>query len=463
MSFPQSIAATGELLRTRALSPVELTTRFLERIATLNPRLHAFITVSGDYALAKAHAAEREIAAGRWRGALHGIPFAVKDVYETRGIRTTAHSRVLETWLPERDATCITRMDAAGAVLLGKTALWEFSTGAATEGPWPAARNPWNLDETPAGSSSGSGVAVAAGLASAALGGDTGGSIRFPAAATGCVGIRPTYGRVSRHGVVPLAWSIDTCGPLAATVQDAALVLQAIAGFDRLDPASAALDVPDFAAQLGAGVRALRIGVDRTNFFHELVDPEIVAAVDEALGVLRGLGATVREIHIPWLEYASAVQNLIHITESHAYHERRLKRSPELYGPTARAYFRLGAFVTGAEYLRAQRVRAKIRAAVLRAFEQVDVILAPTTSRSGERFDEIDTTKRFQRLTGKGNVGLAFSLAGVPSLSLPCGFAARGLPLGMQIAGRPFDEATVFRVAAAYERATAWHEMHPHL
>jgi aspartyl-tRNA(Asn)/glutamyl-tRNA(Gln) amidotransferase subunit A len=457
-----SIADIAERLRTKAISPVELTTAVLQRIDALNPHLHAFITVTADRALVQAERAEREIAAGRWRGPLHGIPFSLKDVYETKGIRTTAHSRALEDWIPERDATCVTRMDDAGAVLLGKTATQEFSTGAVTEGPWPAARNPWNLDYTPSGSSSGAGAAVAAGISFAALGGDTGASIRMPAAANGCVGIRPTYGRVSRHGVIPLSWSLDTCGPLARTVRDCALVLQAIAGYDPRDPGSAKVDVPTFDALLGTPIRGLRVGVDRRNFFHELVDPQVRTAVEEAIRAIERLGATVREIELPWLAYAHAAQNVIHMTESHAYHETRIKREPYLYGPSLRAYLRLGAFVSGAEYLHAQRVRAKIRAGMLAAFHEVDVILAPTGARFGERFDEIDASKRFSGGIGsKGNLAVPFSQAGVPAISLPCGFAAEGLPIGLQIAGRPFDEATVFQVAHAYEAATPWHDMHP--
>jgi aspartyl-tRNA(Asn)/glutamyl-tRNA(Gln) amidotransferase subunit A len=457
-----SIAGVAERLRTKAISPVELTAAALERIESRNPHLHAFITVTADRALAQARAAEREIAAGRWRGPLHGIPYSLKDVYETRGIRTTAHSRVLEHWVPERDATCVTRMDEAGAVLLGKTATQEFSTGAVTEGPWPAARNPWNLDYTPSGSSSGAGAAVAAGLGFAALGGDTGASIRMPAAANGLVGIRPTYGRVSRHGVIPLSWSLDACGPLTRTVRDCALVLQAIAGYDPRDPGSANVDVPSFDAPLGTPIAGLRVGVDRKNFFHELVDPQVRAAVEEAIRVLERLGARVREIELPWLEYAHAAQNLIHMSESHAYHERRIKTEPHLYGPSLRAYLRLGAFVSAADYVDAQRVRSKIRSGMLAAFSEVDVVVAPTGARFGERFDEIDTSKRFSAGIGsKGNLAVPFSQAGVPAISVPCGFAAEGLPIGLQIAGRPFGEATVFQVAHAYEAATPWHDMHP--
>lgn len=457
-----SIAGVSEQLRTKAISPVELTRAVLQRIETLNPRLHAFITVTAERALAQAKGAEREICAGRWRGPLHGVPFSLKDVYETKGIRTTAHSYALEHWIPERDASCVTRMDEAGAVLLGKTATQEFSTGAVTEGPWPAARNPWNPDYTPSGSSSGAGAAVAAGISFAALGGDTGASIRMPAAANGCVGIRPTYGRVSRHGVIPLSWSLDTCGPLARTVRDCALVLQAIAGYDPRDPGSANVDVPAFKALLGTPITGLRVGVDRKNFFHELVDPQVRAAVEEAIRVIERSGATVREIELPWLQYAHAAQNVIHMTESHAYHEARIKREPHLYGPSLRAYLRLGAFASGADYLHAQRVRAKIRAGMLAAFREVDVIVAPTGARFGERFDEIDPSKRFSGGIGsKGNLAVPFSQAGVPAISVPCGFAAEGLPIGLQIAGRPFDEATVFHVAHAYEAATPWHDMHP--
>jgi aspartyl-tRNA(Asn)/glutamyl-tRNA(Gln) amidotransferase subunit A len=453
-----TIAEAAELIRTRQLSPLELTEALLARIEALDPMLHAFITVTAEHALAQARAATDEIARGHHRGPLHGIPVALKDLYATNGIRTTCHSRVLADWIPEEDCEPVRRLYAAGAVLLGKLATMEFATGSVTEGPWPAARNPWNPDHIPGGSSSGSGTAVAAGLCLGSLGTDTGGSIRGPAALCGITGLRPTYGRVSRRGVVALAWSLDTAGPMTRTVTDCALMLGAVAGFDPGDPGSADVPVPDYRAALGPDLTGLTVAVDRRHFFFDGIDAEVLAAVETAIGVLRDLGAAVREIDLPLLDYAAAAQNTIHMSESHAYHEQRIKQTPELYGPTLRAYFRLGATIRSTDYLQAQRVRERIRAEMLATLRDgVDLIVAPTQAAPAEPFARYTTRNRF------GRMGLTaqFSLAGVPAISVPCGFSAGGLPIGLQIAGRPFEEATVFRAAHAYEQATPWHTMRP--
>lgn len=462
-AFP-TIVETAAAIRSRSLSPVELTQIVLERVGRFDPSIHAFISVCGDEGLVRAREAEAEIGAGHYRGPLHGIPYAVKDVYQTKGMRTTAHSYALEHWIPNEDAATVTKMQDAGAILIGKLATFEFSTGAANEGPFPPARNPWNLDYTPMGSSSGAGAAVAAGVVLTALGGDTGGSVRLPAAACGCVGIRPTYGRVSRRGVIPLSWSLDAPGPLAQSVRDCALVLSAIAGYDPRDPTSAQREVPDFSGALGASIHGLRIGVDRKHFFDPtFVEPIVIDAVDRALAELESQGARLVPIELPLLEHVHAAQNIIHIAEAHAYQAPRVLREPEAYGPSVRAYFRLGAFVTARDYLQAQRVRQAIRRQMLGAFESVDVIAAPTISRWAERFDEVDTGTRFGKLTGKPNLMIPFSNAGLPAITVPCGFSPQGLPLGLQIAGPPFDEATVLRVAFAYEQATPWHTVHPNL
>ena len=454
-----TLADTAELIRRREVSPVEVTTGLLERIERLDGALHAYITVTADVALRQARRAEAALAAGTYRGPLHGIPIALKDLYDTAGIRTTADSRVLEHNVPAADAQCVTRLYDAGAVLLGKLALSEFATGSVVEGPFPAARNPWNPDHVPGASSSGSGAAAAAGLCLGALGSDTGGSIRIPAAYCGVVGIRPTYGRVSRRGVVSLSWSLDTAGPLARTVTDCALLLQALAGHDPLDPASAAAPVPDFTAGLGPDLSGLVVGVDREHFFGPFVEAQSGAAVEAALGVLRGLGAEVREIELPLLDVAGAALNTIHLSEAHTYHEARIRARPDLYGPALRAYFRLGALAGVADYLRAQQVREKIRRQMLAALREVDVIAGPTTGTLPPRLDAPGTAMvdRFSRRS----LTAPFSLTGVPAISVPCGFSADGLPIGLQLAGRPFDEATVFRVAFAYEQATPWHTMHP--
>ncbi len=459
-----TLAETADLIRTREVSPVEVVETHLERIAEIDPKINAFITVTADLAREQAKEAEAEIASGTYRGPLHGIPFSLKDMYFTEGILSSAHSFVLENFIPEVTATPVTKMYEAGAVLLGKCATMEFATGAVTEGPWPPAKNPWNTDWTPAGSSSGSGASLAAGMGLASLGGDTGGSIRAPAAYCGVVGIRSTYGRVSRWGSVALSWSQDVCGPLAMDVRDCALILNAVAGHDPKDAASAKLPVPDFTAGLGSGVAGLRIGVDEEHFFHDGVHPDVKKNVEAALKVLEGLGATLVPLSLPMLDYAHDAQNIIHMSETHTYHEQRIKTTPQLYGPTVRAYFRLGSMMTAPDYLNAQRVRNKVRNQMVRALhDKVDLIAAPTMSQPGEKFADLDTSKRFSNLTGRGNLTVPFSQAGVPAISVPCGFSSEGLPTALQIAGKPFDEVTVLRGAHAYEQATDWHTMHPEL
>jgi aspartyl-tRNA(Asn)/glutamyl-tRNA(Gln) amidotransferase subunit A len=455
-----TIAEASAAIRARRLSPVELTRSRLERIAALDGRLSAFVTVTAEPALAQARAAEQELARGEWRGPLHGVPLALKDLYATAGVRTTGHSRVLADWVPDEDAAGVARLKEAGAVLLGKLAMSEWATGSVVEGPWPPARNPWNVEHVPGGSSSGSGAAVAAGLCLGALGSDTGGSIRGPAAHCGVVGIRPTYGRVSRRGVLPLCWSLDTAGPLAPSARDCALLLAAIAGHDPGDPGSADVPVPDYAAALGGGLAGARVGIDRRHFFHAGINRETLAAVEAALGVLGGLGARIEEVEMPSLDDAPAALHAIHACEAHAYHAERLARAPELYGPTARNYFRVGALVSAADYLRAQRLRERIRQEVLAVLRRVDLLAAPTQAGPAERFDAIAPgPDRFARASPMQ----PFSLAGVPAVSVPCGFSSAGLPIGLQLVGRPFDEATVLAAADAYESATPWHAMHPPL
>lgn len=454
-----TIDDAATLIRTRQLSPVDLVRSVLERIERLQPRIHAYITVTAEQALARARQAEAEIARGEYRGPLHGIPFALKDLYMTKGIRTTCHSRVLEDWVPEADAATVERLYGAGAVLLGKLATAEFATGSVTEGPWPAANNPWNTDHIPGGSSSGAGAAVASGMALMALGSDTGGSVRGPASLCGIVGLRPTYGRVSRRGVVALSWSLDTAGPLTQTVTDCAHTMQVIAGYDPLDPGSANVPVPDYAVALLPDLKGLKVGVDRAHVLHDEIDAETRAAVEAALTVLADLGAEVREVALPMLDYAAAAQNTIHMSESHAYHEARIKATPELYGPTLRAYFRMGALVSSTDYLQAQRVRELIRAEMLAVLSDVDLLVAPTSAAPAEAWANYSTRGRF----GRTSLTAPFSQAGVPAISVPCGFSSAGLPIGLQIAGRPFAEAAVLRAAYAYEQATPWHEMHPSL
>jgi aspartyl-tRNA(Asn)/glutamyl-tRNA(Gln) amidotransferase subunit A len=363
--------------------------------------------------------------------------------------------------VPGRDAEAVRRARDAGAILAGKTQTHEFAWGITSVNVlMGTSRNPWALDRMSGGSSGGSAVALAAHLVPLALGSDTGGSIRGPAAHCGVVGIRPTYGRVSRRGVLALCWSLDTAGPLAPSARDCALILGAIAGHDPADPGSADVPVPDYAAALGRGLAGTRVGVDRRHFFHAGIEGETLAAVEAALEVLRGLGARIEEVELPALDDAPAALHAIHASESHAYHAERLARAPELYGPTARAYFRVGALVGAADYLRAQRVRARIRRELLAALERVDLLATPTQNGPAERFEAIAPgPERFARASPMQ----PFSLAGLPAVSVPCGFSSAGLPIGLQLAGRPFEESTVLAGADAYELATPWHTMHPPL
>jgi aspartyl-tRNA(Asn)/glutamyl-tRNA(Gln) amidotransferase subunit A len=462
-----SVEALGERLRRRELSPVEITRVYLERIAALDPELHAFITVTREPALADAATAEREIAAGQHRGPLHGVPLAIKDLFYTAGVRTTAGSRILADFVPAEDATVVARLKAAGALSLGKTNMEEFAYGATSLNPhYGVCRNPWDPERIAGGSSGGSAAAVVAGLCAAALGSDSGGSIRQPAALCGLVGLKPTYGRVSKHGVVPLSWSQDHVGPMTRTVRDAALLLQALAGHDPRDPASSAAPVPDYLAGIDDGVRSLRIGLPR-DFFFERVDAASEAAVRGAARTFEGLGARVDAVPLPQAAPAFAAGAAILFAEATAYHERWLRTRPGDYDPAVRARLEVGATLLATDYLKAQRARRLLVEQTLRLFDQVDVLLTPTAAVPAPRRDEHlirwpdgteedvrGATLRFTRV---------FNLLGLPAISVPCGATDSGLPLGLQIVGAPFAEATVLRVARAYEQTQPWAERQPPL
>ena len=455
--FYATIRELGARYRRRELSPVEVTHALLARIERLDPVLHAFVTLTADRALADARAAEEALGRGDGR-ALLGIPVAHKDIYLTRGIRTTGGSALLADWIPEDDATCVRRWREAGTVLLGKLITHEFAFGIQLPGHrFPPARNPWNLDHIPGGSSSGSGAALAAGLVGGATGSDTGGSIRGPAAFCGIVGLKPTYGRVSRAGVLTLSWTLDHTGPMARTVEDCAYLLQAMAGHDPADPASSRAPVDDYLAPLARDIRGVRIGVPRAYFF-EGIDPEIERAFEEALETLRRLGAEVRDVQIPSL-HATHSFLLILMAEAFAYHERDIREHPELYGDVLRERILTGALVTAAEYTQAQRIRAQICRETADVMRDVDVLVTPTTLKPATPFTLAqDPEFGFP----KSNMP-PFNVTGLPTLALPCGFSSSGLPLSLQLSGRPFEEGTVLRVGHAYEQATAWHTRRPPL
>ena len=455
-----TIREASSRLQSGQLSPVDLTRAFLDRIEQVDGDLQSYITVLPERALAAARAAEADLLQGSTKGPLHGIPIALKDLYDTQGILTTASSRVMADRVPTEDATTTARLEAAGAILLGKLSMHEFALG----GPdptcgFPLARNPWNLDHIPGGSSSGSGAAVAAGLCMGSLGSCTGGSIRGPAAYSSIVGLKATYGRVSRYGVVPLSWSLDHCGPMTWTVEDSALMLQAIAGYDPKDPTSSQAPVPDYTATLGESIQGLTIGVPRHFFFADdpRIDRDVLNTVDQALQVLEELGARIQEVTIPTLDYSGAAQPVIMLSEAFAYHEQNLRSKPEAFGEMVRARFRTGGLFSSSDYVQAQRVRNVLKRQCAEVLRQVDVIASPTMSSPAPAFKDMDamTTARRPSFTGP------YNLTGMPAISVPCGFTPGGLPVGLQIAGKPFDEPTVLRVAHAYEQQARWFDQRP--
>jgi len=455
-----TIVEAREGLRCRDFSPVDLVRACLDRISVVDGQLHCFITLSADLALQQAKQAEQFLLSGDDRGPLQGIPIALKDLYATQGIRTSCHSAVLQDWVPSYDATATAKLAAAGTALLGKLGMHEFAFGGPSQdAPYPAVRNPWNPACIPGGSSSGSAAALAAGLCYGALGSDTGGSIRTPSAHCGTVGLKPTYGRVSRFGVVPLSWSLDHAGPMARTVEDCALLLQAISGYDNKDPVSAAVATPDFCEQLKYGIRGLRIGVPRANWFDENkgIDRETEAAFNRALKTLESLGAIVVEIDGRPFSLARKANQTILVCEAYAYHEKTLQNSPMKVGTSVRRRILEGAFLSAADYITAQRARTVLRDQICANFSTVDLIATPTAPRPPEAFESLDRNEQNLRPSFTN----PFNLTGLPAISVPCGLTTGGLPVGLQIAARAFDEATALRAAFAYEQATDWHKQHP--
>jgi aspartyl-tRNA(Asn)/glutamyl-tRNA(Gln) amidotransferase subunit A len=457
------IAEAARRLRAGEFSAIELTEAHLARIAAIDGQLNSYITVTADLARKQAREAQQDIARGAFRGPLHGIPFGLKDMFDTRGVRTTAHSKVLADNVPEQDAAVVSRLYAAGAVLLGKQSSHEFAHGGPSfDLPWPPARNPWNTAHYTGSSSSGSGAAVAAGLSTFALGTDTGGSVRTPAWLCGVVGFKPTFGLVGRSGVIPFSASCDHVGPLARTVEDAALVLQAIAGHDAGDAASARLAVPDFVRELRDGIAGMRIGVLRHHWQEDIrPNPELRRAVDDALDVLRALGASLEEVRVRSLHEYYAVRVILTESELFARHQHHLRRHAGDYGHHFLGRTLAASLFTSADYLAAQRERRRIIDEMQPIYGRFDALV---TAGSGPaaRLDAHRSIGAAQKWSTP-SMGTMFSVTGAPALALPCGFSASGLPLGLQIAGRPFDDATVLRIGHAYEQAARWHERHPQL
>jgi aspartyl-tRNA(Asn)/glutamyl-tRNA(Gln) amidotransferase subunit A len=455
-----TIADASHLIAARKLSPVELTEAYLDRIAALDDQLNSFVAVTGERARNEARAAEAEIVAKGPRSRMHGIPYCLKDIYDTAGIRTTAQSKLLADNIPARDSACQQRLAAAGGVLLGKNATWEFAHG----GPswdvlFPPARNPWNPDHTPAGSSSGSAAAVAAGFAAATLGPDTGGSIRGPAAACGIAGLKPTYGLVSRRGVIPNCFSHDHAGPLAWTTEDVAILMQIIAGHDPDDPGSLDVSVPDFASALTGDVQGLTIGVPWRWLEDEIpLSHATRASFDAALAVFSDLGATIRPVSLPALQQFDDVKRTIAVVELFTIHGNDLRTRPELFGSSLRYRIIAGSLVRADEYLQAVRHRTVLARAMQSVMATVDVLMLPTAEPAG-KLEPLPPESLFTR----PSFTTAFNVGGNPALSVCCGFAENGLPFSLQIAGRVLDDATVLRVGDAYEKATTWRDRRPRL
>ena len=457
-----SAAQTAQAIRTKQLSPVEAVQAYLGRIDRLDATLHAYITVLRDEALPAARQAEQQLMSGAAPGPLFGVPIAVKDQFWTRGILTTNGSRVYRDFIPPDDATIVTRLKAAGTILLGKLTLSELAMGGTRQPPWGIPCNPWDMERTPGESSSGSGVALAAHLCAASVGEDTGGSGRGPAAYCGVVGLRPTFTRVSRYGMTPMCWFMDTAAPMTKTVQDCALMLGAIAGYDPRDPYTSQRPVPDYAAQLGQTVRGMRVGVIRELHAHSDMHPEVRGAIDTALTVLQEQGAEVHEVSIPLMPLAGAIFVGIADTEGAGARDDILRsRAAELDAAT-RTRLQAAALVPAKLYNRAMKARALLRQQCMAALNQVDILVSATAPQPPPKHVALtapfvgaeDVRSRFffrRAYTG------CYALTALPAISVPCGFTIDNLPVGLQLAARPFAEGLLLRVAYAYEQATPWH------
>ena len=449
-----SIAAMGQALRAGTVTAQQLARDALARIASRDAGLQAFLLVTETRALADARRADDELQAGRDRGPLHGIPYALKDIYDTAGIRTTCHSKLRADYVPEQDSVAAARLREAGGVLLGKLATHEFAIGGPSfDLPFPPARNPWNPEHITGGSSSGSGTAVASRMVRMATGSDTGGSIRGPAAWCGTVGIKPTYGRVSRRGVFPLSWTLDHIGPLTRSVEDAAITLQVLAGHDPQDPASANVPVPDYRIDLEDGVSGLRIGIPRAFFAAApAMTREVAVELDRIAALLREAGATVEDIELPDYALFSAAGRVIMLAEAFAIHEADMKTRLLDYGEITAGRFILGAAITAADLVHALRARRELMDAVNAALSRYDALLTLSALTTAPRFDQptdsLSSASPIQTIP--------FNVTGHPAMSVPTGLGASGLPIGVQITGRPFDEAMVFRIGRAVEKLSGW-------
>lgn len=454
-----TIREAAGLIESKQLSPVELTQALLDRIDAVDGDIKSYITLLRDEALAQARAAEAEIQAGNYRGPLHGIPMGHKDLYDTKGILTTGQSKLYEHRVPTEDSTAIARLNEAGSILLGKVAMFELAMGGPETSLFDQTLHPYGAEYATGGSSSGSATAVAVGTAMGSLGSDTGGSIRGPASSCGIVGHKPTYGLVSRYGVLDLSWSLDHCGPMTWTVEDSALMTQAIAGYDPKDPASANVAVPNYSESMREDVKGLRIGVPEHYCFGKEsgTDEEVETLVKKALEDLESLGAHVEPVTIPCLEYAPQVNIVIIMSEAYSIHLPNVRTQPEKYGENFIKHLYTGGLFSAADYIQAQRARSVIRREFHEVMKGVDLLALPMGHSVVGKLEDFTPGKS---LYGPSFMA-PFNQTGMPAISLPCGFSKNGLPVGMQIAGRVFDDATVFRAAYTYQQHAGHYKNRP--
>ena len=460
-----SIADLAHQIQRREVSPLEVTRAYLDRIQAIDGQLNSYISLTAERALEEAKAAEAAIQAGTYRGPLHGIPLAHKDIVVTKGIKTTCGSQVLKDALPDYDGAVIERLQAAGSVLLGKLNMNEFATIIPSPYFGPV-NNPWNLEHSPGGSSSGSGAAVAAGLCAGSLGTDTGGSIRIPAAFCGTVGLKASHGRISLYGVTPLAWSLDHIGPLTRTVKDAALMLQALAGYDRRDFVSSQTPVVDYTAKLSGEITGMRLGVP-TRFFPDYTDPEVQSAFEQAVQVMTDLGAQIEDVELPeldrvWPDIAEVLLN----AEANVWHEPYLQTQADDYGSKVRRFLERGKPTLATDYVKAQHAQGRFRQDMQARFGRLDAILTPGELIPAPRHDARSATingREVKLMSALISATCPFNVTGQPALSVPCGFTRDGLPIALQIVGKAFDEAAVLQIGHAYEVHTDWHTRRPPL
>ena len=464
-----SATELGAAIKAKQISPVEAVEAYLDRIQRIDPKVNSYITVMADQALEDARQAEAEIQRGEYRGPLHGIPIGIKDQIYTKGVRTTDASKIRADFVPNEDATVVTNLKTAGAILLGKLNMSEFAHGEPQSSAFGPARNPWDLTRSPGVSSTGSGAATAARLCATSLGEDTGGSIRGPAANCGLVGLRPTWGRVSRYGVDGAGWSFDTIGPISRTVEDCAITIGGIAGYDPQDPSTHKVPVPDYLAALTGDIRGLKVGVVKELLDPvELdLDPQMRQAVVNAIEVLAELGADVREVSMPLAEKTGYITRAITHVDRVSLRPEYLRERPQDYHYNTRVHFTTANLIPAQVYYKAQKLRSMVRQQVLGLLEEVDVLIQPTSGHPANIINleqKVESQEFAKRALAAGGFRGPYSLSGAPAISILCGFTSDGdggLPLAMQIAGRPFDEATVLRVAHAYEQAAGWNKRVP--